>query len=343
MFDTLFPFLYPGRTAALAATAAITALSSVQGDGKHDPTDAPFNALPKSKRTKFRTLAISTSEGAITIEKPASIDRLPYELRVQIISYVEDDAYTLLNLLLVSKIWYLTLMQSEQAEKNWMRLCKIMGAKRKSKGRLSWHSTLVYLLHKHCIGCFAKARCPVGLLFVRGFKFLVICDECRITPGPWQLQSFRILAEKYSLNFEDMLEVPRCFTLNRDYFERWTWEEDHCQGELDMGSTLDGPVRQLQAWSKMRHSSLVDGCPPTIDKGALLQALEHSRERLDPPSSLLNRAIVQLKLAETPDEHLYGSVVDIFKKIGRILEVEGGYPKIQTVKRRTRQLHPAEL
>jgi hypothetical protein len=299
---------------------------SVQDDGKHDPSDAPFNPLPKCKRAKFRTLAISASEGTITIEKPASIDRLPYELRLQIIGYVENDAYTLLNLLLVSKIWYLTLMQSEQAEKNWERLCRRMNTKRKAKGHPTWHSTFIYLLHKYCVVCLKQAKWPLGKLLVKGFRFIMVCHGCQWLPGPMHLQPFYKLAKRYGLNLEDMVKLPRLREIEGPGLLRHSeLAESPAFRVLDWRATLDEPVRQLQIWSEDRRSLVLQSCPSTIDEATLSQALEYSRKHLGPSSCILNRAIVRLKSAEVPEEHLYASVVAIFERIREVLDLAHKY------------------
>lgn len=170
------------RKAAVAADAAIASLSSESGDADSTP-DPPFQ--PKSKRAKFDLSgAVAISDNAVIIQQPATIDSLPYEIRRQILSYFDDDQYTVLNLMLVSKVWYVTLRHRKQAELDFRNRCNRMGAKRKSAGCRTWHATWIDLLHKKCVRCYTPTGFNIGSYLLYGFKFLMSYEICRLRSGP---------------------------------------------------------------------------------------------------------------------------------------------------------------
>lgn len=69
---------------------------------------------PKVKVKRYKTNRVTpvpiVDSDFVDIVKPSAIDRLPVELIQEIIQHVDNDPYTILNLLLVSKIWRITLI-----------------------------------------------------------------------------------------------------------------------------------------------------------------------------------------------------------------------------------------
>lgn len=244
---------------------------------------------------------------------------LPYELRREIIQYL--DPFTLLSLLTTSKIWYLTLRQSAEAEKDWEKLCKIMGAKQKSAGKLSWHGTFIHLLHKHCAVCLGPAKEAVGQLFPCGYRYLTACPSCRSSPGPLHLESPLALAEKYGLILEDLKTLPRCFPRQRhESYKKYTLQDPWLEPYgFYQGLVFEGAVRQLKIHLANAEPELVAHCP--FDKQLLIMALEHTQKQLHPVSIVLNRATATLRLASEANEDNYKQVIEHFQALKATLRL----------------------
>lgn len=125
------------------------------------------------------------------VKKRSRLDMLPCELQQLIITSLDDDPYTLLNLPFVSKKWHNLLTTGKRATEEWERRCRKLGAKRKSPlaTRSTWYSTFVELASRRCAYCLAHTSCNVGHLLVYGFKYVALCEECQVKnqPGPFQM------------------------------------------------------------------------------------------------------------------------------------------------------------
>lgn len=313
-----------GRSAALAASAAIaSSLDNTFHDEDEDTSttffeDDSHSIHPKSKKSKAkkRKLAIAFRNDGVIISDPAPIDRLPYELRREILQHL--DAYSLLNMLLVSKIWYLTLMQSQQAERDWENLCRRMGAKKKSPGQLTWHANFMNLLHKRCVYCFEPSTQALGQSLLYGFRYLVVCDECEYFLGPFSVHTLPCLAEKHGLNLEDLQTVPitsstrqKVKFVPRTLRDPWLSHKDlsHC--------ATDAAVCQLKLSLEKLQPMLLANCPSNRD--LFQQACDHSAKHIYPVSVRLNRAIATLRLKPDRDDDDYFKVIGHYQAMVEIL------------------------
>jgi len=296
----------------------------------------------KTKKAKKQQhdLAVAHDHGGVLIEKPAPIDNLPYEIRRNIILYL--DPYSVLNMLLVSKSFYLTLRQSSQAEKDWERLCKATGAKRKSPGKMTWHANFLHLLHKHCVICLESTNEEVGQLLLYGFKNFVACKKCQSLHGPMHLDTPTKLALKYGLTLEHLQTIPRCsYRGSRKPVYRNHTLQDPWIARTDQVYVLDAAVCQLKLHVTKMEPILLRDCP--FDQELLSKALEHSEIPHDLNCVVLNRAVATLRLTPSPLETHYMTVISLYQAFQTILdslrdfeaqggtEMSGSVPKLDSV------------
>lgn len=128
-----------------------------------------------------------------------------------IVEYLDDDPYTVLNLLLVSRIWYLTLTFGKSAEDHWKRRCNVIASqKRKTAGCKTWKETFFHMLHRRCIHCYSVTKKSIGHLLLVGYKFLKACNRCmgRHGFGPLSIVSQEDALEEYDITQYQLDRLP---------------------------------------------------------------------------------------------------------------------------------------
>lgn len=253
-------------------------------------------------------------------------DTLPGEIKLLIINYINDDTYTLLNLLLVSKAWNAVLMRGESADNAWEGRFRTISNRKSFKKRKTWHSRYVKLLHGRCIVCFMKiesggdkAEESVGLLLLRGFKWIKVCLNCQSKPGPMRITTALTLARKYNLTYEELENVPRCSRSCKRYNDNWppTLYQAHreaCDRKVCM---LDAAVAQLKLDLLKKEASIIALCP--FEKSIFTSALSHSRANHCPSSRVLNEALAEILLCDNPTKEQYEAVKRYYTGLQRIL------------------------
>lgn len=284
-------------------------------------------------------------DGSVTIPKPAPIDRLPYELRQLVISYLDDDAYTLLNLTLVSKVWYVTLTNGKQAEEDWHRRCKRMDAKRKSLRCPTWYLTFIDLLHKRCILCFhSRQLFALEPFMPYGFKFLKLCEQCPSSNKDGPMSRIPIGAMKTSdPKLADHLSVAcgfwvyDCYSFMRYYIPRLNATATHMlQVTVDQAKVRFD--KEENVWR-----TLVETCPLVEKKTVLAAAIAHVREKTAPSCQALDEATKTLRETVLPQLEQYSPVIRFFELMQAVLaardeffeehkiDTEKAYPELRTL------------
>lgn len=152
--------------------------------------------------------------------------KLPAELRREIIDYFDTDPFTLLSLMQVNKHWHATLTVGEKADEAWKRRCLKMGAKQKSPKCKTWQETCMKLIRKKCAMCFKTTSAKLGLLLEKGPRWIVVCEPCQLKPGPYQVITGRQAMDYLNMEKATLKILPgkmRCITENhwaRDYLLR---------------------------------------------------------------------------------------------------------------------------
>lgn len=317
------PRALTGRSAAVVADAAINALSSNEIENDTSRADASFQG--RNKRAKVKpSSVVAVSQSSILIEQPAPIDRLPYEIRRQIISYIEDDTYTILNLMLVSRVWYVTLRNGDQAELDFQRRCHNMGAKRKSSGRPTWHATWIDLLHKKCAYCYATTKFNIGNHLLYGFKYLMICESCFHARGPLEainIDQFREMTSTMPyLNLAQLpIFLPDFHPSRRPPSDPWEMLYRSSQEEPHVLKAAIAQKLCQRAQEFVKIEKFIDDYTSDPETRRLLRgACIHSRNKVEPRCSLLDK-LVQDVLEDNGSEKK--SFVKIEEVYGRIQNI----------------------
>lgn len=306
----------------MAATAAISALSGLNDDGTRSQSGSgDGSSQPRSKRVKTGS-AVAVVKGSITIENPAPIDNLPYEIRQLIISCFEDDVYTLLNLLLVSKVWYVTLMHGRQAEEDWHKRCLRMAPhlKRKKAGLKTWHTNFIDLLHNNCMGCHHNyGDYAVGAYLLYGFTFLKICHQCWQVSEPLMKYITEEQAEARCGEVSDVIlrHVPRLpYGWNPDNPRFWSLAHM-------LEAAVDQAVIRRQKEDQL-FANLTSNCP-SEQYSTLQLAIAHCRDEQLPRCSALNEAVKGLREAESPESTHFDTILTIFESLINVVSARDAF------------------
>lgn len=289
--------------------------------GGDDPqtTIAAQTSQSSNKRPKKASRVTPGGLGSASSPPVAPINKLPYEIRQLIISYLDDDAFTLLHLLLVSKVWYTTLTRGKQAEEAWARRCQRMGVKNKCQGQKTWRGSYVELLHRRCVCCFARRpKHEAGSWFLYGFTFLRLCHACLSLEfersGPMQLIYLQDLANKHPDLQQPLIALPNLcpaipfvwtVTLEKKGFAalRTTFHQAHIHAEKESAV----------------YEDLVRQCRPRNKKTILRAAFAHVAKSEPPKCEPLEQAVSILRHARPPTPAQYADVVTLFEALRSVV------------------------
>lgn len=239
-----------------------------------------------------------------------------------ILSYIDNDPFTILNLMLVSKVWYLTFTCGRNAEDNWMRRCHAMaGITRKVGQCKTWRESYIKLLHGRCIHCF-KPTSPVnnshiGRLLFEGYTFIVTCSECsrQVCAGPLVAISEETAMKDYKVK-KDQLQKLR--------HQSPTW--NYLRGNGGSKRYLRAAVEQL-AWRNMAREALlqkITSCASETDDGAYLKmaidlASKPSARLLPCPTVLARLVVKHIPYMDDDDGSLRERIVEVMRHICAVL------------------------
>lgn len=304
----------------------------------HTPDTPALTTVDKPEEPKSKKKAATKSPSRLTGQRKkrkrpssgkadsppqpvAAINKLPLELRLQIIQYVTNDAFTILNLLLVSKIWYTTLTSGKLAERMWKDRCLYMGMKKKAPLCRTWYTTYLDALHKRCACCFRMSNNRIGSLMISGYKWMRACQSYRDRPGPLHVQLISTAAIQYGVTLEDLITMPACFESSRGEAKTLELDETDPRIRYSLLYVLETSVAQMKLMLEAKKLETIETSP--VDKRLLAHAINHSRAILFPPSRALNEAVATLHLHDSPTTRHYEDVIHLYQAIESTLnEVE---------------------
>lgn len=106
---------------------------------------------------------------------------------MKILTQLDDDIYTIISCMMVSKTFLDSMSIHNDPEKDWERRCRKMGAMKRSPGCKTWKETYLQIARRRCARCFRTTTAKLGLLLVTGPTFIVVCELCQLRPGRYQV------------------------------------------------------------------------------------------------------------------------------------------------------------
>ena len=315
----------------MSARAAISALASGVV-----PPPKDVAQVKTTRANASRPLLLTSRKKTILIKKPAPIDVLPVELRLKIISYLDQEPYTLLNILLLSRIWYLTLMHGPHAEQAWKRRCELFGAENESPN-CNWHQTFIQLLHDNCISCFRRGTIDIGRYLLHGFTFIKACRSCWDEPGDIYMVKTRKALKHQQLHKADLEKCPTGYYIRETLMQRRQYEEHYASSGRCHGRQAQPPPAYILNIAVNQLSlKLEDGrlhaiqvmADAGLDEAAYFEALLHSQECQAPKYKVLEEKITEVKKAKRPTQAHFAAVIEAYKTVKSLVrEIEEAFAK----------------
>lgn len=291
--------------------------------GGHSPqtTVAAQTSQSSNKRPKKASRVTPGGLGSASSPPVAPINKLPYEIRQLIISYLDDDAFTLLHLLLVSKVWYTTLTRGKQAEEAWARRCQRMGVKNKCQGQKTWHRSFVELLHRRCVYCFARRpKHEAGVWLLYGFKFLKLCNACCSfdRPGPMQLVYTQDLESKHP----DLSQLLSALPYNHPPVPGIYVIKPYSELHMEF-ATLRTTVHQVKIHLERESAifeEVIRRCQPKSKRSAVRAAIAYVRGEGNLECKPLMEAVSVLRHSEATTPTHYSIVITLFENLRNVFD-----------------------
>lgn len=149
---------------------------------------------------------VSVGEPVVNDTTPA-INRLPLDIKNLILSHLDSDPYSLLQMFTVSRAWYKALAYGVQSEVRWRQHIFDLGGQKKSPGCKTWRASWLSRMHRRCMSCFKITSAKFGTVMPGAPLWLKCCEVCQ-----FEVERFRCINAKTARQLgatpEDLAGLP---------------------------------------------------------------------------------------------------------------------------------------
>lgn len=146
-----------------------------------------------------------------------TLDDLPVELCLHIMTFIDESPLSLLSMTMVSKRWKALLTTGKQAEAEWKRRCRQLGAVRRATGCKTWRSTYLSKLRRHCLGCARPTTILYGRIWPDGPRWSRVCSVCHLDHPFLRMVTQRELMDRYNFTQDDFKGLPYKLASRKHY------------------------------------------------------------------------------------------------------------------------------